>query len=162
MKALAALLGVGLVVVASVLLWPRLTAMTRGSSGVRKPSVETASTAVGNDSALKAPLTADEQKREELATQRVPFYRMLRADFPDLVVRFGVTESLDTLDLVVSGEEPARITAVVDNAVAPSAAKYGFRRVRFLVANPPHSIEPFRVVAESADDGSGNWNTFLK
>ena len=43
-----------------------------------------------------------------------------------------------------------------------SAKEYGFRKVRFYVANPRGSVQPVTLIAESALDDAGNWNTFKK
>ena len=97
-----------------------------------------------------------------LGKKRLPFYRFLRQNYGQLIERFSVLEDYDTLDLVVTSGDERTLTGLIQNAIAPSAKQYGFRRVRFYTRNPPKSVDPFTVVAESSEDGSGRWNTFMK
>jgi hypothetical protein len=112
--------------------------------------------------AVDVPLSKEEKLREELGAKRLPFYRFLRQNYGNLIERFSVLEEFDTLDLVVTQADERTLTALVQQAIAPSAKEYGFRRVRFYTRNGPNSVEPFTVVAESSEDGSGRWNTFMK
>jgi hypothetical protein len=111
---------------------------------------------------ISAPLSKEEQLREDLGRQRLPFYRALRENYGSIIERFSVLQDFDTLDLVVSRADEATLMALVQRAIAPTAREYGFRRVRFYTRNPPTAVDPFTVVAESSEDGSGRWNTFMK
>lgn len=111
---------------------------------------------------VTAPLSREDQLREELGRKRLPFFRFLRDNYGEIIERFSVLEDFDTLDLVVKQADERTLTSIIQQAIAPSAKQYGFRRVRFYTRNPPNSVEPFKVVAESSEDGSGRWNTFMK
>jgi hypothetical protein len=111
---------------------------------------------------ITAPLGKEEELREELGRKRLPFYRFLRENYGQLIERFSVLQDFDTLDLVVTQADESVLTGLIQHAIAPQAKQYGFRRVRFYVRNAPNSVEPFTVIAESSDDGSGRWNTFMK
>jgi hypothetical protein len=112
--------------------------------------------------AVDVPLSREEKLRDELNAKRLPLYRYLRQNYGDLIERFSVLEDYDTLDLVVKQADEKTLTALVQQAIAPSAKEYGFRRVRFYTRNAPNAVDPFTVVAESSEDGSGRWNTFMK
>lgn len=114
------------------------------------------------DSRLEAPLSPEEQRRQELSEKRLPFYRYLRQNFSQFIERFAVTENLDTLDLVVTRDEDEMLNGLVREAVSPQAREYGFRRVRFYVRTAPGSSDPYRLVAESSCDDTGRWITFRK
>ncbi len=100
--------------------------------------------------------------REELGRRRLPFYRFLRENYSGTVEHFGVTDALDTLDLVVNRSDDATLQGLLSNAVGPNAKEYGFTRVRFYVPNPPGSADPTTLIAEASYDGAGRWNTFKK
>lgn len=165
MKGLA--VGIGLLIVAALtlLLWPRL-APGRIRAGDALPAPSRAAPGVTEapqpERPLEAPRSREEQIREELSQKRLPFYRFLRQNYADLIDRFAVIEALDTLDLVVTRDDDETLNLLVRDVVAPTAREYGFRKIRFLVRNPEDSVEPFRLIAESTDDGSGQWNTFRK
>jgi hypothetical protein len=111
---------------------------------------------------VNVPLSKEEKLKEELGEKRLPFFRFLRQNYGDLIERFSVLEDYDTLDLVVRRADERTLTGLVQQAIAPSAKEYGFRRVRFYTRNAPNAVDPFTVVAESSEDGSGRWNTFMK
>jgi hypothetical protein len=164
MKALAVLLGVSVMAVAAFLLLPRPPAPKPKAQSAQAPEspasrVLDAPTPVKS---LEPPLTAEEEVRREFARRRLPFYRYLREGYGDIVTHFAVTERIDTLDLVVARDDDATLKRLVAEAVAPSAELYGFRKVRFYRANPPRSVEPLTLVAESTYDEAGRWNTFRK
>ncbi len=100
--------------------------------------------------------------REELGQKRLPFFRFLRQNYGNIIERFSVLEDFDTLDLVIKQDDDRTMAGIIQQAIAPSAKEYGFRRVRFYTRNAPNSVEPFTIVAESSEDGSGRWNTFRK
>lgn len=160
MKALAALLGVLVAAGIAAFLIPRYghaPAPTQPRSfddariDARRP-----------EKPIEAPLSRQEEIRQEFSEKRMPFYRRLRERYPDLIQHFGVTDSLDTLDLVVSKADDQTIQSILADAIGPDARQYGFRKVRFYVANPPGSIDPLNLVAESSHDDAGRWNTFRK
>ena len=166
MKVLAVLLGFGVVgAVAYFLLRP-------ASPSVKFPAAQTApgfesgparSAAPPTlDKPIQAPLSQEEEVREAMGRKRIPYYKFLRDNYSELVRHFAVTDNLDTLDLEVARADNGTLQTILSNAVAPYARQYGFRKVRFYTANPPRSVQPVTLVAESADDGSGHWNTFLK
>ena len=111
---------------------------------------------------IESPRTKQDEIRQEFSQKRLPFYRFLRNNFADAIIHFGVTESIDTLDVQIAKDDDAIMKRVVSEAVGPSAKEYGFRKVRFYVANPKGSVQPVTLIAESALDDSGNWNTFKK
>jgi hypothetical protein len=162
MKALGAICGLLIVGVAAYfLLRPASPASVRAAPGGTGQS--------GNgtqlrtpDQAIHAPLTHEDEIREELGNKRLPFYRFLREKFGEQIQHFGVTEQLDTLDLQVATADDQTIKYILENAVTPTAKQYGFKKVRFYIPNPPSLSEPMTLVAESTDDGSGQWTTFKK
>src|SRR5205823_4908567 len=111
---------------------------------------------------LSAPLPPSDAVREDFSKKRLPFYKFLRDKYSPPVEHFAVTEQLDTLDLQVSRGDTETLQFIIANAVAPTAREYGFRKVRFYVANPSGSVQPNTLIAESTDDGTGHWNTFRK
>jgi hypothetical protein len=112
--------------------------------------------------AIRAPRTVEEEVREQLSEKRLPYFRQLRRDFPDLILRFGVTEAPDTLDLVIARDDNELIQRVVQYAVSPNARDYGFRRVNIYVPAPEGALDPFVKVAEATVDDAGNWRTWKK
>ncbi len=172
MKALAGLLGavIGLLLVAGggyFLLRPKpspgLPATPTKSQSTSSASSAASSSAVPHpDKPVSAPLSREDQMREELGQKRLPFYRFLRQNYGNIIERFSVLEDFDTLDLVVKQDDDRTMAGIIQQAIAPSAKEYGFRRVRFYTRNAPNAVEPFTVVAESSEDGSGRWNTFRK
>jgi hypothetical protein len=114
------------------------------------------------DRPLNAPQTKEEQVREEFARKRLPFYKFLRDNYSAVIRNFAITESIDTLDLEVTKSDSDTLSNIISNAVSPTAKEYGFRKVRFYVANPPNSVQPVTLVAESTYDDAGRWNTFMK
>jgi len=168
MKAFAVVVALLIVAALTVLLWPRLVpASTPGpfpklGEGAGSGGATGVVDAPRPTHPLHAPLSREEQVREEFAEKRVSFYRFLRQNYADVVEKFAVIEALDTLDLVVSRDDDETLNRLVEEAVSPSAKDYGFRKIRFYVRNPADSVEPFLLVAESTWDGSGRWNTFRK
>lgn len=176
MKGLA--VGIALLIVAALTwaIWPyvipgasRSGAASSVGTSPSSPASSTTSSSSGGvleaprpETPLQAPLSAEERRREELGQKRLPYYRFLRQHFSDAIERFAVTEALDTLDLVIARDDEETLSGLVQNAVAPSAYQYGFRKVRFYVRNPIGSVEPFRLIAETTRDESGRWNTFRK
>jgi hypothetical protein len=114
------------------------------------------------DKPVNAPVSREEQLKDELGEKRLPFFRFLRQNYGNIIERSSVLDDYDTLDLVVTKQDDATLQGVIQQAIAPSAKQYGFRRVRFYTRNAPNAIEPFTVIAESSEDGSGRWNTFRK
>lgn len=167
MKAVAAILGAlaGLLIVGlgAYVAFGRNT--PAGSPAVSANSTTNPASVSGSPhpgAAVDVPLSREEKLREELGAKRLPFYRYLRQNYGELIERFSVLENFDTLDLVVTQSDERTLTALVQRAIAPSAKEYGFARVRFYTRNPPNSVDPFTVVAESSEDGTGRWNTFMK
>jgi len=162
-KLLAALLGFAIVGIAAVLLYPRLIAPREPSRLPRSTGDRTEVTeAPKPGKALESPRPREEEVREEFSRRRLPFYRFLRANYGKVVEHFGVTQGLDTLDLVVNRTDEETLRTIISMAVGPSAKEYGFRKVRFLAPNPPGSVDPLTLVAESTVDDTGHWNTFKK
>ena len=114
------------------------------------------------DRPINAPLTREEEIRQEFSRKRLPFYKFLRDNYSELIKNFAVTESVDTLDLEVTKSDSETLANIISNAVSPTAKQYGFRKVRFYVPNPPNSVQPVTLVAESTYDDAGRWNTFMK
>ena len=112
--------------------------------------------------ALTPPATSEAQIRDEFTQKRIPFFRFLRENYGREIAQFGVTESIDTLDLVVTRGDSESVQRLIGAAVTPTAEQYGFRRVRIYTANALGSPEPLKLIAEATTDGSGRWNTFLK
>src|SRR5262249_4708691 len=94
------------------------------------------------DRPLTAPHTDAEEKREEYARRRLPYYKYLRENWSELIKNFAVTEDLDTLDLEVNKTDSETLSRIVSEAVSPTAKQYGFRKVRFYVPNPTNSVQP--------------------
>ena len=168
MKAAAGLLGavVGLLLVGLAgyfaLVRKTLSAAPRPPASAETTSPDMSGGAPHPSTPVAPPMSREEQLREELGRKRLPFYRYLRDNYGDIIERFSVLDDFDTLDLVVKQADERTLTALIQRAIAPSAKQYGFRRVRFYTRNAPTSVEPFTVVAESSEDGSGRWNTFMK
>ena len=171
MRALAVVIGLLIVAAAAWLLWPRIgpskaAAVSPAPPGSGADNIGArpgrVTEAPHPGSPLRAPMTAEEQVRQDLSDRRVPFFRFLRQNYSDVIEHFSVLDTPETLDLVVSREDDPTLKLVIQNAIEPNAKEYGFRRVRFYVRNTHTSVEPFTLVAESTDDGSGHWNTFRK
>ncbi len=168
MKALGVLVGLAIVAAAGFLLWPRLNpSHAPAAPAVRSPlepgtGTSRSTEAPRPDRPLEAPLNREEELRQQFSEKRIPFYRFLRKNYADVIDRFAVTEDLDALDVVVHKTDDDTLRYVVENAVGPNAKEYGFRKVRFYVANPRGSVEPVTLIAESTVDGTGRWNTFRK
>jgi hypothetical protein len=163
MKALGAICGLLIVGVAAyLLLRPVAPSAVRAAQSGGGQQSGNGTYLRSPDQAIHAPLTHEDEIREELGNKRLPFYRLLREKFGEQIQHFGVTEQLDTLDLQVASGDDETIKYILENAVTPTAKQYGFKKVRFYIANPPSSSEPMTLVAESTDDGSGQWTTFKK
>jgi len=111
---------------------------------------------------LESPRSREEETRQEFSRKRLPFYKFLRDNFADVIQRFAVTESIDTLDVQVAKDDDKILHRIISEAVGPGAKEYGFRKVRFYVANAKTAVQPVTLIAESALDESGQWNTFKK
>lgn len=111
---------------------------------------------------LDAPLSREDEVRQQFAAKRIPFFRYLHDNWGGVVTHFAVTEEIDTLDLVVSKTDDETLRQVVENAVSPTAKEYGFRRIRFYKLNSPESVKAATLIAESTYDDAGHWNTFRK
>ncbi len=164
MKLLAAIAGLFVVAIAALLLWPRLAPHPApvDASGHNALSQTSSSEAPRPDRPLEAPRTHEEEVRDEFARKRLPFYRYLHENYGDVIDHFGVTDSLDTLDLVMLKSDDATLQRIVSEAVGPHAQEYGFTHIRFYTPNPPGSPAPATLIAESTYDPSGHWNTFKK
>jgi hypothetical protein len=167
MKIVAVIIGLAVVALIVWLILPYAVPQNgRGaSSSTSRPSATDPSRsteAPRPDKRLEAPLSPEEQRREEMSEKRLPFYRYLRQNYSQAIERFAVTENLDTLDLVVTREDDATLNGLVREAISPQAREYGFRRVRFYVRAAPGSVDPYRLVAESSYDETGRWITFRK
>lgn len=158
MRWVGAVLGAALGIVVAIILY---RAFSAPGSVVPPPAANNAQ-GVARTPIVAVPVTADEKMREDQQARRMPFYRGLRQSFANEILSFGVADEQDTLDVVLATEEPAHIAELVQQAFAPSAYDYGFRRVRFFVRNPAGSTNILRKVAETTRDETGNWNTFLK
>lgn len=156
MRFLGAAIGVLTALVAGWLLMPLVVGASRPQAPARPASPRAARLP------LDVPAPPGQREREELDLKRVPFYRILRERHSDTVLRFGVTGDADTLDLVISGDDQRIIDSVLQDAVAPNAAQYGFREVRFFVRSPAGSIDPLTAVAESTRGDDGRWTTWRK
>jgi hypothetical protein len=161
-----ALAGILIVVVIAMALIPRLrggaAASSKSPPQAPSPGSSSFATPPRPDQPINSPKTREEELREELSQKRIPFFRFLRENHGDLIEHFSVLDDYDTLDLVVKRQDDSTLTLLLQNAVAPTAKEYGFRRVRWYVKNPLGSLEPFTIVAESSHDGAGRWNTFRK
>lgn len=114
------------------------------------------------DRPLYAPRTREEEVREKLAKERLPYFRYLRRNYAGIIEQFAVRERLDTLDLVIARDDDETLRALIQSAVAPSAELYGFRKVRFFVRKSEPSVEPLLLIAEATLGDGGQWNTFRK
>ena len=161
MKALGALVGFLLVGAAFLLLSSRFQSNVKSRPAPEPPS-EYSGRSPSPAPRVQLPATPEREAREEITRQRLPFFKSLRANFHREISSFGVTRSIDTLDIVVTDSDPEAIQALVSRAVSPEAEQYGFRKIRTFIANPPRSVEPLKLIAESTYDGAGRWNTFLK
>lgn len=166
MRVVAVLLGVALAGVVAWVVWPRALGRAprpeAGSSAQAPYSSSEPPGPVRLERAIRAPRTVEEEVREQLSEKRLPYFRQLRRDFPDLILRFGVTEAPDTLDLVIARDDNELIQRVVQYAVSPNARDYGFRRVNIYVPAPEGALDPFVKVAEATVDDAGNWRTWKK
>ena len=106
--------------------------------------------------------SAQKQLRDDATRRRLPFFQFLRNKYGKEISSFGVTDAIDTLDIVVSNPDTAAIQGLIAQAISPTAEQYGFRKARVFIANPVGTLEPLKLVAESTYDGAGRWNTFLK
>jgi hypothetical protein len=171
MKALAGWTGmlVGLLIVGGIAYLARPYLMP-GRSPAPAPNAGSAASAGSSgqtgapqpDHPVAIPSTEEERLREELFKQRVPYFKFLTEKYAGVIERFSVPDDHRTLDLVVTRPDETAITGLVEQAVAPSARQYGFRRVRFFMHSPAGSTESLTLVAETTCDGSGRWNTFMK
>ena len=160
---IGAVVGVVIVAVVAMTLIPRLRGNAATAPGGTPAEASSANAGPPKpDQRINAPKTREEELREELARKRVPFFRYLRQNFADQIDHSSVLDDYDTLDLVVKKTDDQTLTALLQNAVAPSAREYGFRRVRWYVRNPVGSADAFTIVAESSYDEGGRWNTFRK
>jgi hypothetical protein len=169
MKVLAgiigAMAGVLIVVLIAMVVVPRLRGAAASgplAQGSAAPPTSGSSAPPRPDQPITAPKSREEELREELAQKRIPFFRFLRENYGDQIENFSVLDDYDTLDLVVKRSDDPSLTHILQNAVAPTAKEYGFRRVRWYVKNRLGSLEPFSIVAESSYDEGGRWNTFRK
>ena len=166
MKALGAIVGILVVgIVGALLLIPRFRSEARSvpPSATRESEPEFD----GNRPPMPArsvelPTTPAQKVREDLTRERLPFFQHLRNNYGKQISSFGVTDTIDTLDIVVTDPDTNMIQSLIGQAISPTADRYGFRKVRVYIANPPGALEPLKLVAESTYDGAGRWNTFLK
>lgn len=163
MKALGVVLGLLIVGLATLLL-------VRFSGHAHGPAVGVSAASGGIDPSqaprpdhpIGAPLTREQEVRQQFAAKRIPFFRFLKENYGNVVIHFAVTDDVDTLDLAVTSADDQTLKTIVENAVSPTAKQYGFRRIRFYTLNPQGSVEPATLVAESTYDDAGHWNTFRK
>jgi hypothetical protein len=159
MKALGAFVGFLLVAIAALVVVPRFR--TPGLHERPAPRANEGPRPLP-EGRIALPPTPDQKLREETTRQRLPFFQSLRARYSREISSFGVTQAIDTLDIVVTDPDPEAIQKVIAGAISPTAGQYGFSKVRTFIANPTGSVEPLKLVAESTYDGAGRWNTFLK
>jgi len=159
MRAVGALLGVAVAIAA---VWVALAVLRGRPAPTAPPAGSARSADAGPPSSIEAPLPAEEETRRNLDRRRLPFYRLLRDQYADVVLRFGVTGDLDTLDLVVTQADDATVNGLISSVVAPNAKAYGFRRVRFFVRSPRESVDPLTLVAEASQSDAGVWTTWRK
>jgi hypothetical protein len=165
MKALGAVVGILIVLIGFLLLAPRFRGAPPApamSDGGEPAAQAVSSQPPAPDRSVDLPDTPDQKIRDEVLRQRLPFFQFLRTNYAKEISSFGVTDALDTLDLVVTDPDPQAVQNLIARAVSPTAARYGIHRVRIYIANPPNSLQPLTLVAESTYDGAGRWNTFLK
>lgn len=172
MKAAGILIGIVVAGVGAFLLIPRLGQRHESPAGrvnppdaihaeSRGPSASTWK-APQPDNSLRAPVSKEEELRQQFSEKRIPFYRFLRENYSSVVQSFAVTEDLDTLDLVVKRTDSDTLQMLVTNAVGPNAKEYGFRKVRFFATNRVGAVNPVTLIAESTYDGASRWTTFQK
>src|SRR5579862_4447078 len=168
MKALAGFLGaaVGLLIVAvlGLLVFRHNVgagSLGKGTGQASPPAPSDSSAPPKPDSAIRAPLSREQQLVADLDRQRTPYYHYLVQNYSDKIQRFWVREEYDTLDLVVNQTDDAALSDLIQRAVAPSAKDYGFRRVRFY-SETQDSIHPYQLIAEATPDEVGRWNIFRK
>jgi hypothetical protein len=168
MKAAGAIAGLLIAAVAAYFVFGRKPAAPGNTlSGTSQTAFSSSDSSGGSsipkpDRPLNAPLTKEEETREEFARKRLPFYKFLRDNYSQIIKNFAVTDSLDTLDVEVTKSDDETLANIISNAVSPTAKQYGFRKVRFYVPNPPNSPQPVTLIAESTYDDAGRWNTFKK
>jgi hypothetical protein len=135
---------------------------TPSSPGTRSTISTNLTQAPQPEHPLYVPRSREEEVREKLAEKRLPYFRYLRLNYGGIISQFAVRERLDTLDLVVKQDDDETLRLLIQQAIAPSAQPYGFRKVRFFVRNPITSVEPLSLVAESTLNEQGLWITFRK
>ena len=160
MKAIGAILGFLVVGAAFFLILPRFRSESKAKTAAA--AADSSNRTGLGPQRVDLPSTEEQRERDEITRKRLPFFQSLRANFSKEISSFGVTQSVDTLDIVVTDPAPESIQTLVARAVSPTAEQYGFKKVRTFIANPPGSVEPLKLVAESTYDGAGRWNTFLK
>ena len=164
MKVSGAIAGLLIVGVVGFLLYPRIAGPAAPPANARTgaSAPESNGQPPSPNRPLDAPRTAEEDVREDYSRKRLPFFRFLRENYGQVIQRFAVTESIDTLDLQVTVTDDESLRRIVSEAVSPTAKQYGFRKVRLFVANPPGNPDPVALIAESTFDDAGRWNTFRK
>ena len=164
MKAVAALLGAGLVTAVAWLLWPKLSHVTEASPPSQPSAIAGRQVQEPMPASPVAPGDArspSERAREALRASRIKFYQALR-DWPSVVAGFGLGSDLDTLEVILTSDDDATLRALVDGLISPRAASYGFRRVLVHVRGLPGDPEDRRLIAEVTLTDAGRWITFRR
>lgn len=106
---------------------------------------------------IETPTTNAARQRADLVSRRAPFFAGLLSRPEWRLVDAVTSDDLDTLDLRLQSVETRIVQDIAAEGIAPSATRFGFRRVRFW-SNPP-GIAP---AAECVRSAAGEWTTYFK
>ena len=127
-----------------------------GSRGSPIPASLPANSAAPGE-AIETPTSEAARQRADLIARRAPFVTELLARSEWGIVEAVTADDLDTLDLRLQSVETGVVQAIAAEAIARSATRFGFRRVRFW-SSPP-GVAP---AAECVRSETGAWTTYVK
>jgi hypothetical protein len=133
-----------------------------GSDSTRSSDTGGHARSSSSDPAITPPLNPEDREYEDVEKQRAPFYSWVRQNFTYVAALRPSPEDQSTLEIYTRQDDARMSTALVHDIVAPYAKKYGFRRARFYLPNPPGNVDRYRLDSESTPDSGGVWNTFRK
>lgn len=111
---------------------------------------------------IAPPLTREEREYADIEARRAPFYDSLRRNYSFITVLRPAPGDQTTIEVYLNQTDTQLVPTLVYDAIAPYAKRYGFRRARFYMPNPPGSVERYRLDSEATQDSGGGWNTFRK
>jgi hypothetical protein len=142
---------------------PRETRTADASDSSTSSSDSSTSSRSGStDSTITPPLNPEDREYEAVEKQRAPFYTWVRQNFAAVTAIRPDPGDQATLQIYIAQNDPQIVTALVHDVVAPYGKRYGFRRARFFLPNPPGNVDRYRLDSESTPDSGGVWNTFRK